>query len=1728
MTEPFQVFHQREDLTTRIRNILRDYPRGTLPLREFVQNADDAGAKRFAVLLDIRDTSAPAPSAPSDAANGNLHTGYLSPLMKEFDRSRDSLFIFNDSTFSERDFESITSLGNSIKQTDQTAVGKYGLGFNVAYHYSDVVSFVSRDQLVVFDPHQRHLPDQLPGLRANYTSPSFRVQFPQQMDGFSRAAAVLDCPHCGEEAFNGTLFRLPLRNESEAESSKISTACIDSTELSEVLREFANSAAELIVFLKHVEQIDVLVRRETSAGVSIERVGQTRILNIDAELQRQRCLLEHLTVSETTYGLDIEQTVQGEASIRQKWLVHSRLHESSTAETLSAALRERPFLGAALHLDSTATHEQLCANGRPYCFLPLPLKTGLPVHLNAFFALSSNRRGLWTGDNEAGGGDGVLRERWNAMLLEEALPLAYGGLLTALSARPDTTPSLLYKFWPSVSATSSSFRSVAEGLVDRVTHALPPTHRAFPLLFDRVARSWCPMAGRDIVFETAHSRAQCGLLVRHELQQAGVAAVDPPPHVRECIASRLAHRAPAAPGADGGSVASSVVLLTPAVAVMRLAGRTMQTMSSAQLLSFCWEVSVPSTELLPCSSTKLSYRSPEGNLSSTAAESSALCTPDGTTAPSVADGITLATFDALLRSKCACVPVIGGNMRCIGRPCSERPSKRAAATSDADSEQEPALIFCSDEWQPLLGSLQDGVVDLHLGTESEQCSSLAVAVLWSLCESGQTNLRQLVASDVSKQMPYLLPSQWRDHDIVILQSGESASNNTASTNTLVPSHLKSKAHATLRKQATAEVSHSRGMHPWADKLALLWRFLERMCFDLSDNSPELSIMKCREIVSADAVQEVLQLFDAWPIVPLECGAVVSCKEARSMGVLSCAELREQERELVLQCHVHLTPLNNVLVKALLFASREDVCRALAIAFESSTTLNAVSRSTRLQLRQQILRWKAERSPRDETAVAADSSALAAPTACSMTFQVSRVQRLPIFSTYDGDLKPITKDLFATPPPPTSRDKFDAASTWDKLLVRCVDKFGAKLLSYSDEDARAVLSMADMPRPLDEFDLLARLCDGDVLPLLSHDVWVEVLRASARVKPWKKARTPKLMQVFQTQRVIKTGDSSSRLASEVIDTSDSLLMACIRGTSVCTSASEKPSASCAMLPQEYTEPGVLTVLRLLGLITIESAKGFLLAARAVAEKGDVDLAFQLIGVLLKLHKDGEALPWPSSTYDQLASIPFVPSIVQNACDEWPAHGGVPDFISPAAVQSSQHKGKRGASQRTGKASKHAAAEESAIMDEERMFEFAQEQVEEAVSYLADATFSPPAAVAWELRKFSECVLFAGAWSAFTVCPILPAEIDRLPVAVLRRFHVAHPPAPKKVTRHLLNLARSWQQTAVPREQLLQVTTWRQALVQLCMVDLNLCRKELSPVSAASLISCRFVVLDDGEIVRPVDILFELSAGDRDLADDVRAPPAYLEAYDELFQIISEQSPKALAALPPPPVVVEAAPPTPTLERMQAEFDKAGLADVCMRLGPGQHLYLHRLFIGMASPVFQALFQSPMTGEKSCRDPEFRAAAGGRWRLEAPEWASAEGVRAFMLYLYTGTLPECLDDTMVPTQARVTGVIEQLRLASYYDCPHLLQSCEAFLASTEGVAQLTNLLDLLQLADDSDAQKLRAHVVHRAREALHIMTALPEWEALPEAMKHELQRGTRRGEERRGEEREGERKEKEPGG
>ena len=176
-------FGQKVDLCQRIRDVLTNYPEGAL-LKEMVQNADDAGASTFRVLLDLR-------------SHGT--STLIAPLTAPFQGP--ALVTSNDAVFTDRDFESIQHIGGSRK-TDadsRTKTGRFGVGFNSSYHVTDLPCFVSRRFLVMLDPHCAHLPNanrSEPGKMINFLKPGVLQRYEDQLAPFR----VFGCTMTEEES----------------------------------------------------------------------------------------------------------------------------------------------------------------------------------------------------------------------------------------------------------------------------------------------------------------------------------------------------------------------------------------------------------------------------------------------------------------------------------------------------------------------------------------------------------------------------------------------------------------------------------------------------------------------------------------------------------------------------------------------------------------------------------------------------------------------------------------------------------------------------------------------------------------------------------------------------------------------------------------------------------------------------------------------------------------------------------------------------------------------------------------------------------------------------------------------------------------------------------------------------------------------------------------------------------------------------------------------------------------------------------------------------------------------------------------------------------------------------------------------------------------------------------------------------------------------------------------
>ena len=362
-----------------------------------------------------------------------------------------SLLVHNDSVFRESDFESISRIGDSVKRTQVGKTGRFGVGFNSVYHLTDMPGFVSGRHVVFFDPHCAFLPNvsaSNPGKRIDFVKNDVLTAHPDQFEPFR----AFGCDMRAE--YRGTTFRFPLRTPEQASLSKLSKASYDANGVRALLAEFAKEAALDALFLKNVEVVDVLEWAPGDAEPKL--VARTALHSPTAALRTHRGQftrastafaadepIEPPTVFEATFestnparrpagdsSNDLGAPPPAEGPSRRTFLVSQALG-SPALDALVRTGREKfgmklvPWASVAAEIGGS--EESGSSGGRAFCFLPLPARTGLPVHVNAYFELSSNRRDIWFGGDMAGGG--AARSEWNQSLLERVVAPAYARLL---------------------------------------------------------------------------------------------------------------------------------------------------------------------------------------------------------------------------------------------------------------------------------------------------------------------------------------------------------------------------------------------------------------------------------------------------------------------------------------------------------------------------------------------------------------------------------------------------------------------------------------------------------------------------------------------------------------------------------------------------------------------------------------------------------------------------------------------------------------------------------------------------------------------------------------------------------------------------------------------------------------------------------------------------------------------------------------------------------------------------------------------------------------------------------------------------------------------------------------------------------------------------------------------------------------------------------------------------
>ncbi|KAK2153631.1 hypothetical protein LSH36_291g08049 [Paralvinella palmiformis] len=488
-------FGQSDSLTHRLNVLLQEYVDGFAVPKELVQNADDAGATCIKFLYDERQ-------------NQDCRTCLIDEGMRECQGP--ALWVYNNAVFTDEDFDNITKLSGATKERQTEKIGRFGLGFNAVYNITDVPSFVSRENVVIFDPHTTHLGKSIknkskPGIKIDLKK--HRRKLRRLVNQFKPYNDIFGCdlrPESNQDVYNGTLFRLPLRTKAQAVKSEICQRHYDDSEVKALLMLLIQRAETLLLFAQNVVEIGVYhlpahgrtpsdanlvfaihkrcsqILRELLPAVPLSSAaaGKLEAEKLNAVKQSGTLRAASRVLADIRSGVDPASIVTPNAatifSLEQKltdpgsrllrfkyfqksrpWLVTAFM---GIGDSLQMAVTEDsliPIGGTAVPLEIDPASDcympaaildpDRCPCGTVFSYLPVPLTSGLPVHINGTFAITSNRRHLVEYSEED---KFDARAIWNETLLKDAVSEAYLSMLKQLVI---ITPQPLYAFdmlWP--------------------------------------------------------------------------------------------------------------------------------------------------------------------------------------------------------------------------------------------------------------------------------------------------------------------------------------------------------------------------------------------------------------------------------------------------------------------------------------------------------------------------------------------------------------------------------------------------------------------------------------------------------------------------------------------------------------------------------------------------------------------------------------------------------------------------------------------------------------------------------------------------------------------------------------------------------------------------------------------------------------------------------------------------------------------------------------------------------------------------------------------------------------------------------------------------------------------------------------------------------------------------------------------------------------------------------
>jgi sacsin len=459
-----ESFGQEERLTVRLRGLIRSYPRSVGIIKEFLQNADDAGATWLRVIWDEREHPREALPDPRMAA-----------------LQGPALLFVNDQVFSAADFDAIRRIGESSKSDQGPKTGRFGLGFNTAYNVTDFPSFVSGNWAIAFDPHRRSVGSEAEGTGKRWELADLWQFAPDWLQGFTAGGLVQ-----GSASHPATIFRLPIRDAEAARSSEICDEPFERQHFDQMLKDLWEAGDELLLFARNV--LELRIELVTAAGehqellrlatqdperVRAHREIGNRAVEGDIAENIVAWRVAHDELPRTTYRQTIAAVSPKKTELRP-WQVAAGLFADGHGELLGLneamiRLREKaiPWAGAAIRLELRDDGSLAVAHqrGKLFCTFPLPDQLeALPCHLNGCFDLDSSRRQISIDASVYAEADRV-RVAWNVALLRHALPQAAALAIAALVPEVATpSPGAFYALWPDLGRSDEPWETLFAGI----------------------------------------------------------------------------------------------------------------------------------------------------------------------------------------------------------------------------------------------------------------------------------------------------------------------------------------------------------------------------------------------------------------------------------------------------------------------------------------------------------------------------------------------------------------------------------------------------------------------------------------------------------------------------------------------------------------------------------------------------------------------------------------------------------------------------------------------------------------------------------------------------------------------------------------------------------------------------------------------------------------------------------------------------------------------------------------------------------------------------------------------------------------------------------------------------------------------------------------------------------------------------------------------------------------